>query len=364
MHGTVKQDWNTAEIALARSKAQAESRVTFGAYRQHINPRMLHGWWQDLVAYELGMFWLQYKAGLRPKLLLQAPRQHGKSSLVIDFLSWIAGQDRNLKIIFSSFSDRLGLRANLRLQRIFASPHWLGVFQRPILQGGMMQNSKIIEFAGGEGFFRNTTVGGSVVGEGLDIGAVDDPIKGRAEASSQLTRDSVLNWLTDDFLSRLADHGAVLMIMTRWHIDDPAGRLIEAANDVRVCRYPALAEHDEEHRARGEPLFPEFKSAEFLAKQRAVMTLASWESIYQQTPIIVGGDMFPIHKAEIVPAAPASGKISGAVRYWDKAGTADGGAYTAGVLMVRGTDGLYTVVDVCRGQWSARSACEPAKWLP
>ena len=358
MHGTVKLDWNTAEIALVRSKAQAESRVTFGAYRQHINPRMLHGWWQDLVAYELGMFWLQYRAGLRPKLLLQAPRQHGKSSLVIDFLSWIAGQNRDLKIIFSSFSDRLGLRANLRLQRIFASPHWLGVFQRPILQGGMMQNSKIIEFAGGEGFFRNTTVGGSVVGEGLDIGAVDDPIKGRAEASSEVVRDKTWAWFTDDFMPCFADVGALLMIMTRWHLDDPAGRLEEQFPGVRVVRYPAIAEHDEYRngkllRREGEPLFPELKSKEFLDKQRSIMTLAGWQSVYQQTPIIVGGGMFPIDKVEIDPAPPAEDNIQAIVRYWDKAGTADGGAYTAGVLMARLRNGLFSVIDVRRGQWSA-----------
>jgi hypothetical protein len=163
MHGTIDRDWTTEDLDLQEQLAQAESREAFIAYRQHLNPRMITGWWQKLVAYELHRFWLEYQAGWRPKLLLQAPRQHGKSVMVTDFLSWIVGQNRNLKVIFSSFSDRLGLRANLRLQRIFASRRFLGVFGAPILQGtGMAQNSKLIEFGGGEGFFRNTTVGGSV----------------------------------------------------------------------------------------------------------------------------------------------------------------------------------------------------------
>ena len=46
-------------------------------------------------------------------------------------------------------------------------------------------------------------------------------------------------WLTDDVFSRFSEHAALLMIMTRWHVDDPAGRLIEHFGDrVTVVRYP------------------------------------------------------------------------------------------------------------------------------
>jgi predicted phage terminase large subunit-like protein len=360
MHGALESHkWTTKELALASQKAQLEAHRSFEAYRLHLNPRMIIGWWQSYVAWHLHYFWLEYQAGLRPKLLLQAPRQHGKSVIVTDFLSWIVGQNRNLKCIFSSFSDRLGLRANLRLQRIFGSPRYLGVFGAPVLQGGMMQNSKIIEFAGGDGFFRNTTVMGSVTGEGLDIGIIDDPIKGRAEASSELVRDKTWSWLTDDFLPCFADSAALLLIMTRWHIDDPAGRMMEQYPGVRVLRFPAIAEEDEfDHkgkllRTKGMPLFPELKSMEFLDKQRQIMTQAGWQSIYQQSPILVGGDMFPIEKIEIVPAPPAPEDVNAIVRYWDKAGTSEGGAYTAGVLMARMRNGLFYVIDVRRGQWAA-----------
>lgn len=358
-----EREWTTEDISLAEQMAQCEAALSFWSYRQHINPRMLIGDWQRMVALELHRFWLEYLAGRRPKLLLQAPRQHGKSVTVTDFISWIVGLNRNLKVIFASFSDRLGLRANLRLQRIFGSEKFLGVFgPQALLQGGMLQNSKIIEFAGGDGFFRNTTVGGSVTGEGLDVGVVDDPLKGRAEASSQLVRDKTWAWFTDDFLPCFADIGALLFIMTRWHIDDPAGRLMVQYPGVRVLRFPAIAEQEERYvfpdgdvyiRKEGEPLFAELKSAEFLQKQRSIMTLAGWQSIYQQSPIIVGGDMFPIDKMTVVPVAPAPAEVAMAARYWDKAGTADGGAYTAGVLMLRMRDKTYVVVDVRRGQWSA-----------
>ena len=46
-----------------------------------------------------------------------------------------------------------------------------------------------MEFVGAKGSFRNTTVGGQINGQGLDLGVIDDPIKGRAEAQSKVTRD-------------------------------------------------------------------------------------------------------------------------------------------------------------------------------
>ena len=352
----------STRIAIDRKLgAQDEARESFWTFRQYLNRKMLIDWWPREVALELHQFWDDYKAGLRPKLLLQSPPQHGKSTTVIDLLAWIAGHDRDTKIIFTSFSDRLGARANLRLQRIFESERYQGIFGS-MLQDGYQHNSEIIEFGGGEGYFRNTTVGGSITGEALDIGIIDDPIKGRAEASSQLIREKTWDWMTDDFLPRFADRGAMLLIMTRWHLDDPAGRFMEKYRDVKVLRYPALAEGGELHmglnnrwfrRREGMPLFPALKSMEFLAAQRAVMTLAGWQSIYQQSPILVGGGMFPIDKIEIVPERPAFEQIQSIVRYWDKAGTAGGGAYSAGILMARLKTGLFTVIDVRRGQWSA-----------
>src|SRR5262249_55654961 len=190
-----------------------------------------------------------------------------------------------------------------------------------------------------------------------------DPVRGSAEASRQTVRDKTWHWLTDDFLPRFADSAGLLMIMTRWHLDDPAGRLIERHPGVRVLRYPALAERDEIHeglkrgtrivRHVGEPLFPQLKSLEFLQAQRSMMTLSGWQSIYQQAPILVGGGMFPIDKVDTIPEPPAQRDVMIAVRYWDKAATHEGGAFSAGVLMARMRDGTFVVVDVRRGRWSA-----------
>jgi predicted phage terminase large subunit-like protein len=103
---------------------------------------------------------------------------------------------------------------------------------------------------------------------------------------------------------------------------------------------------------RGEALFPERKPLSFLDERREVMTQPSWEAIYQQQPIIVGGGELPIDKLCVLPDFDRSTPQK-SVRYWDKAGTPGGGAFTAGVLMHKLKDGSYVIQHVARGQWSA-----------
>jgi hypothetical protein len=158
------------------------------------------------------------------------------------------------------------------------------------------RNSNVLEYADHRGSFRNTTVGGQITGQGLDLGIVDDPIKGRAEASSKVARDKIWNWFTDDFFTRFSDSAGLLIIMTRWHVDDPVGRFIERFPDAKILSYPAIAEDDETNRYKGEALFPQHKSLPFLMERRTVMGRAAWESEYQQNPIVLGGGMFPIEK--------------------------------------------------------------------
>ena len=82
-------------------------------------------------------------------------------------------------------------------------------------------------------------------------------------------------------------------------------RLIERFPDAKIFRYPAIAEEDEKNRSKGEALFPEHKSLSFLLERKKAMTQASWESEYQQNPIVVGGGIFPIEKIDACRSARA-----------------------------------------------------------
>jgi hypothetical protein len=241
---------------------------------------------------------------------------------VTDFIAWIAGKEPDLKTIFASYSDELGADVNKALQRIMTSECYVSIFGVRLSKSGSrwVRNSNTLEYPYHGGSFYNTTVGGQITGKGLDLGVVDDPVKGRAEATSKTVRDKLWQWLTDDFLTRFSDSAGLLMIMTRWHLDDPIGRLIEHFTDAKIFRYAAIAEEDERNRSKGEALFPQHKSLSFLLERKKAMTQASWESEYQQNPIVVGGGIFPIEKLMTMPLLDRT-DILKSVRYWDKAGT-------------------------------------------
>ena len=351
----------------------------FWHYRCMMNPRLrLKGmWFPRSIAMKLKTFWKDFKAGKKPVMLLMTPPQHGKSLSVIDFIAWAIGNDPELRVIYSSFSDRLGVRANLRLQRALDSPMYKRIFPGTRLNNKhivtiaerSLRNHEVLEFVGREGYFRNTTVLGSITGEALDLCVIDDPIKGRAEAQSDVTREKTWNWLTDDVLSRFSENAGLIMIMTRWHVDDPAGRLIEHFGSKRIVqvRYPAIAEENEYLdgklvRVPGEPLFPELKSMEFLLERRKLYTEASWEALYQQNPFIAGGGIFPIDKLVTWPILDRT-KILKSVRFWDKAGTeSDDAAFTAGALIHMLKDNRFVIEHVVRGQWSALEREEKIKF--
>jgi predicted phage terminase large subunit-like protein len=353
----------TEEIEELAESYRAQARENFSVFRRHIRPAMLWGWWMEDVARELQRFYRDLIEGRRPKLALMAPPQHGKTWAVWDFIAWIAGKQPDWKTIFASYSDDLGLAANNELQRTIKSPIYRNIFQTRINQPGWQCNNYLIEYVGRTGSFRNTSVNGPINGFRLDLGIVDDPFKSRAEANSKIIRDKTWNWFIDDFFNRFAPNAGLLIIMTRWHVDDLLGRALEEFGDIRVLRYPAIAGMTRDgkpnwtdRRSAGEALFPEWRPRDFLSERKAVLTDASWEALYQQDPYIAGGGQLPIEKMRQLPTWDRS-QVVHSVRYFDKAGTdaaeGPGSAYTAGCLVHRLIDKTYVIEDMVRGQWSA-----------
>lgn len=358
----------TEDIDLHERHLCAQAREDFYAYRKFMDPTLIDGWWQQEVARELELFYDDWVDGKKPVLVLMAPPQHGKTKQVVDFISWCSGHHPNTKSIYASYGDDLGTDANSAIQRIYADDKYHKVFDLDLLnlEGdrgrglSSKRHSGLIEYQGHLGSFRNTTVNGQITGKGLHLGVIDDPIKGRAEASSLPVRDKTWHWFTDDFFTRFAEAAAMIMIMTRWHVDDPVGRFLLLHPNARVLSYPAIGRWDdndvwvaESNPKRGQALFPEHKSKEFLLLRKSTLSNASWQSLYQQSPIVVGGDMFPIEKFKFLAAAPKD-DIRRTVRYWDKAGTEDGsGATTAGVLLHLMLNGTVVIEDVVRGRWGA-----------
>ncbi len=193
-------------------------------------------------------------------------------------------------------------------------------------------------------------VGGSVTGSRADLAIVDDPVKSREEADSQRIRDIAYNWFRADLLTRLKPGGRIVLIMTRWHEDDLAGRLLQDEPDrwQRVT-LPAIAgDNDALGRAPGEPLWPAWQPLATLQDIRRTLGERDFAALYQQAPRPPDGALFKTALIQVVPTA-IQGK---SVRAWDLAATAQVGTrdpdWTAGVRMTKTAEGRFIIDDVVR----------------
>jgi predicted phage terminase large subunit-like protein len=132
---------------------------------------------------------------------------------------------------------------------------------------------------------------GSLTGLGANILLIDDPIKNREEADSQGQRDKIWDWYTSTALTRLEKDGAIILIQTRWHEDDLAGRLL-AQGGWEHLDLPAIAIEDEPNREKGEALWTEKYDLEALNRIRTSVSARDWWSLFQQRPTVQENGLF------------------------------------------------------------------------
>lgn len=202
------------------------------------------------------------------------------------------------------------------------------------------------------GGVRAVGAGAGVASVNADLIIIDDPIGSRDDAESQAIRDRVWDWITNDLLARCEPHTAVLFTMSRWHQDDPAGRLLDQHRDRwHVIDLPGRAEpQDPLGRAEDAPLWPDLRDEAWLDEKRAELGEYGFASLIQGRPRPREGGMFKWAWWQLLDDLPRTGEM---VRYWDLAGTQPKGGrhdpdYTAGSLLCRMPDLRTAVVDVTR----------------
>ena len=164
--------------------------------------------------------------------------------------------------------------------------------------------------AGGEYFAAG--VGGAITGRRADLAIIDDPVKSREEAESELIRDKTFEWYKSDLVTRLKPSAKIILIQTRWHLDDLGGKLIhemeKGGDKWEIINLPAFAMPDDPltpPRKVNEPLWPEWEDAEALERKRTIIGHRDFESLYQQNPQPPGGIFFQ-EKDLLVEGEPVS----------------------------------------------------------
>lgn len=327
-------------------------------------PSFQHGWFNKIIAQELQQFYFDVMAGKQPRLLIQAPPRSGKSELFSRrFPAWAFGQNPDLQMIAASYSSDLSSRMNRDVQRIIDDETYKDIFPETSLNnqnvqtvaGKALRNSEIFEIVGNKGAYRSAGVGGGITGMGADIAIIDDPVKDAKEANSQTVRDSVWDWYTTTFYTRLSPKSGILLGMTRWHEDDLAGRLLNEmkadGDQWRVVSFPAIAEQDEDYRKEGDALHPERYDLTHLSKIRKAVGTQTWNALYQQRPSSKGGDIIKGKWFKRYSIAPRFKRVIIAADTAQK--TKEHNDYSVFIVAGLCRDGGIYIIDLIRGKWEA-----------
>jgi predicted phage terminase large subunit-like protein len=252
------------------------------------------------------------------------PPQHGKSEITSRlFPAYALGVNPNLKIAVSSYSSDLADSFNRDIQKIIDSPEYQEIYPETKLNSknvvttqSWLRNSEVFEVVNKKGSLKSVGVGGGLTGRAVDIAVIDDPVKDDIEAQSQTYRERVWQWYLTVLSTRLHNNSKQILIMTRWHEDDLAGRLINPEinkdyKDWEIIKIPAIKEdepNEYDHRSIGEALWPERHSKEKIEKLKA-LSESTFESLYQQNPINKGGNKIKTEWFEYVDLAPSNLKV-------------------------------------------------------
>ena len=274
-------------------------------------------WFQKLICDKLDAL-LDGTLG-KKKLMIFVPPQHGKSEISSrQFPAYVLGKNPKTKIALCSYSSDLASGFNRNIQQIIDTEDYESIFPDTRLNSsnvstdvsrGVLRNSNIFEIVKHRGFLKSVGVGGGLTGTPVDLGIIDDPFKDRQEARSQTMRDKVWSWYEDVFSSRLHNDSIQLLLFTRWHEDDIAGRLLEReADEWEVVAIPCLKEETSplkeaveinDPRQVDEALWEQKHSAKRIKKIRQFSPI-TFNSLYQQRPTAQEGNMMKIDWFETV----------------------------------------------------------------
>ncbi|MFV2044342.1 MAG: phage terminase large subunit [Anaerolineales bacterium] len=367
-----------ALLAKANKDMLAFTQYTFPQYKADPFHQSVAGYLDKVVKEEI------------KNLMLFAPPQSGKSELVSTRLPsyWLA-HNPELPVALVSYGASLAYRNSRYARSVFESPQYKEIF--PHMMGDTsnwrMHDWHILD---DKGYVLAAGVGGPLTGHGFGLGIIDDPIENWAAGQSETLRESVWQWWMGTFKTRMWEKGRIVFMMTRWHEDDLAGRIlrregrIEEGGKWTVISYPALADHKEGldalGRKPGDALAPSRYSREYLEDFRDDVGPHVWSAEFQQKPTKPEGDLFKIGRIQLVNAVPAEvadvylpdpterfpepfpviRQVFKGTRAWDLAGSTkkvqkQDPDYTVGFLVVIHEGSVY-LLDMVREQMSPDQA--------
>lgn len=272
--------------------ARRESKKTPVSYCRYLWPEEPPPEHSELLLYYL------HQVELRKikRLMVFMPPGHAKSTYAsVRFPSWYFGKHPTHNLIHIGHTVTLVKRFGRRIRNTLKEPKYQRTFDIG-LAGDSQDRGDWATSRGGEYFACG--MDGGVTGRRADGLLIDDPIKSRKDADSLTIRDNAWETYRGDLRTRLKKSAWIVLIQTRWHEDDLAGRILPEewngesgfvkARDGEewfVLSLPAFAEkNDILGRLPGEPLWPDWQSKAALEQERKSQGTRNWNALYQQHP--------------------------------------------------------------------------------
>lgn len=220
------------------------------------------------------------------RLIVTMPPRHGKSELISKHTpAWFLSRFPDRRVGLASYEASFAAYWGDAAKAIYTamSPRFHGS------TGKFPQGPSDWWRTHRGGYMFTAGVGGPITGKGADLFVIDDPVKNWQEAQSATQRQHIWEWFTSTAYTRLEPGGSVILLMTRWHEDDLAGRLLRAMKDGGeqwdVLHLAALAERDDPlGRAVNEPLWGERFNEPDLRRIQVTLGDNQFAALYQGHP--------------------------------------------------------------------------------
>ena len=261
-------------------------------------------------------------------LVINAPPRHGKSRTVGCFVEWVLGENQNEKIMTGSYNEVLSTTFSKSVRNTISEVKadkdkivYSDIFPTvEIKRGDGAMN--MWSLTNGYNNYLATSPTGTATGFGATLMIIDDLIKSALEANNADVLEKHWTWFTDTMLSRLEEGGKIIVVMTRWHSMDLAGRIIDhytkIGAKIRTVIYKAVQED-------GSMLCPEILSKKSYERKIQTMGLDIASANYQQEPIDIKGRLYTNFKTYEKIPTDATGKplFTSIKNYTDTADTGD-----------------------------------------
>jgi predicted phage terminase large subunit-like protein len=264
------------ELRLRLMQAQEAASKDFLSFCQYVWPEMLVGEHHRRIAKALD----RVASGECKRLMIAMPPRHGKSQMgSYLFPAYLMGRRSDAKLIVGSHTAELAQRFGRMIRNLIDSDKYKELFPSMTLSADSKAAGRWDTSGGGEAFFIGK--GGAMTGRGGDVIILDD-ILDEQDALSETAMEATFDWYTSGPRQRLQPGGAMVIINTRWKVDDLTGRLLKQQTNLKadqweVLEFPAIL-------PSGRALWPEFWEVEELERVRLSIGVKKWLAQWQQQP--------------------------------------------------------------------------------